>query len=52
MNLHPQVKYKKGHDERKAKYTSLADPPEMELARRVADQRSDVSRTPSKYIQY
>uniref|UniRef100_A0A3Q2ZW47 Nebulin-like n=1 Tax=Kryptolebias marmoratus TaxID=37003 RepID=A0A3Q2ZW47_KRYMA len=31
------------HDERKAKYTSLPDPPEVELAKRVADQRSDVS---------
>ena len=40
-----QVQYKKGHDERKAKYTSLADPPEVELAKRVANQRSDVSKT-------
>ncbi|KAG8000933.1 Nebulin, partial [Nibea albiflora] len=31
-----------GHDERKAKYTSLADPPEVELAKRVSDQRSDL----------
>lgn len=38
----PQVKYKKGHDERKAKYTSLPDPPEMVLARTVDEQRSDV----------
>ncbi|MEQ2205322.1 hypothetical protein XENOCAPTIV_017720 [Xenoophorus captivus] len=37
-----KVKYKKGHDERKAKYTSLPDPPEMELAKRVAHQRSDL----------
>lgn len=48
INSPPQVKYKKGHNERKAKYTSLADPPEVELARRVADQRSDVSASPSK----
>lgn len=39
----PQVNYKKGHDERKAKYTSLADPPEMELAKKANQQRSDVS---------
>lgn len=38
----PQVKYKKGHDERKAKYTSLPDPPEVMLARTVDQQRSDV----------
>lgn len=38
----PQILYKKGHDQRKAKYTSLANPPEMELAKRVAHQRSDV----------
>lgn len=41
----PQVRYKKGHDERKAKYTSLPDPPEVELAKRADHQRSDVSRT-------
>lgn len=29
-----QVVYKKGHDERKRKYTSLADPPELELAKK------------------
>lgn len=40
-----QVHYKKGHNERKAKYTSLSDPPEVELARRVANQRSDVRNT-------
>lgn len=39
-----QVHYKKGHHERKAKYTSLADPPEVELARKADQQRSDVSR--------
>lgn len=39
-----QVHYKKGHDERKAKYTSLPDPPEVELAKRVEHQRSDVSK--------
>lgn len=38
-----QVHYKKGHHERKAKYTSLADPPEVELARKADQQRSDVS---------
>lgn len=38
-----QVHYKKGHHERKAKYTSLADPPELELARKADQQRSDVS---------
>lgn len=38
-----QVHYKKGHHERKAKYTSLPDPPEMELAKKVSQQRSDVS---------
>lgn len=38
----PQVQYKKGHDERKAKYTSLPDPPEVVLAKTVAQQRSDV----------
>lgn len=42
--LLPQIQYKKGHHERKAKYTSLADPPEMELARKVDQQRSDVSK--------
>lgn len=41
-----QINYKKGHHERKAKYTSLADPPEVELARKVDKQRSDVSNTP------
>ena len=40
-----QIHYKKGHDERKAKYTSLADTPEMELAKKVSNQRSDVSCT-------
>lgn len=40
-----QVHYKKGHHERKAKYTSLADPPEVELARKADQQRSDVSST-------
>lgn len=39
-----QVQYKKGHDERKAKYTSLPDPPEVVLAKTVDQQRSDVSR--------
>lgn len=39
----PQVQYKKGHDERKAKYTSLPDPPEVVLAKTVDQQRSDVS---------
>lgn len=38
----PQVRYKKGHDERKAKYTSLPDPPEVVLAKTVDQQRSDV----------
>lgn len=38
-----QVHYKKGHHERKAKYTSLADPPEVELAKKAEEQRSDVS---------
>lgn len=50
MNFLPQIIYKKGHDERKAKYTSLPDPPEVELAKRVAHQRSDVSRTPSNHV--
>lgn len=40
-----QIQYKKGHDERKAKYTSLAEPPEVELAKKVFAQRSDVSTT-------
>lgn len=39
-----QVKYKKGHDQRKAKYTSLADPPEVELAKKNFANRSNVSR--------
>lgn len=39
-----QVKYKKGHDERKAKYTSLADTPEMELAKKNFANRSNVSK--------
>lgn len=39
----PQVQYKKGHNERKAKYTSLPDPPEVVLAKTVDQQRSDVS---------
>lgn len=38
-----QVHYKKGHHERKAKYTSLADPPEVEMAKKAEEQRSDVS---------
>lgn len=38
-----QIQYKKGHDERKAKYTSLAEPPDVELAKKVFTQRSDVS---------
>lgn len=42
MPVTPQVMYKKGHDERKAKYTSLPDPPEVVLARTVDQQRSDV----------
>lgn len=37
-----QIVYKKGHDERKAKYTSLADSPEMELAKKNFANRSDV----------
>lgn len=43
LPVSPQVQYKKGHDERKAKYTSLPDPPEVVLARTVDQQRSDVS---------
>ena len=41
--LFPKVKYKKGHDERKAKYTSLAEPPEVELAKKNFANRSNVS---------
>ncbi|KAJ4921939.1 hypothetical protein JOQ06_021532 [Pogonophryne albipinna] len=40
--LSGQISYKKGHDQRKAKFTSLADPPEYELARKAANQRSDL----------
>lgn len=39
-----QIVYKKGHDERKSKYTSLPDPPDVEQARKVTRQLSDVSR--------
>lgn len=46
----PQVQYKKGHDERKAKYTSLPDPPEMVLAKTVDQQRSDVSRSTLNWL--
>lgn len=41
--LSSQIKYKKGHDERKAKYTSLAEPPEMEQAKKNFTIRSNVS---------
>lgn len=37
-----QIVYKKGHNERKAKYTCLADPPEVELAKKNFANRSDV----------
>lgn len=40
-----QIVYKKGHDERKAKFTSLPDPPDVEQAKKVSRQLSDVSRT-------
>ncbi|XP_036830632.1 nebulin isoform X33 [Oncorhynchus mykiss] len=36
------ILYKKGHAERTAKYTSLAVPNDMELAKRNFDQRSDL----------
>lgn len=39
-----QIVYKKGHDERKSKYTSLPDPPDVEQAKKVTRQLSDVSR--------
>ncbi|KAJ6660796.1 hypothetical protein lerEdw1_017422, partial [Lerista edwardsae] len=36
------IVYKKGHDERKAKYTALPDPPDVELAKKVTRQLSDI----------
>lgn len=39
-----QIVYKKGHDERKSKYTPLPDPPDVEQAKKVTRQLSDVSR--------
>lgn len=46
-----QIVYKKGHDERKAKFTSLPDPPDVEQAKKVTRQLSDVSRTQTPPLQ-
>uniref|UniRef100_A0A8C7LQP9 Nebulin n=1 Tax=Oncorhynchus mykiss TaxID=8022 RepID=A0A8C7LQP9_ONCMY len=43
------ILYKKGHAERTAKYTSLAVPNDMELAKRNFDQRSDQCKSPLLY---
>lgn len=45
-----QVQYKKSHDEQLAKFTSLANPPEVDLAKKVFAQRSDVSVPPSSCL--
>ena len=47
-----QIKYKKGYDQQKLKFTSLADPPDMELAKRVFTQRSDVSLNDPQHLQH
>lgn len=46
-----QIVYKKGHDERKSKYTSLPDPPDVEQAKKVTRQLSDVSRMQNSFVE-
>lgn len=46
-----QIVYKKGHDERKSKYTSLPDPPDVEQAKKVTRQLSDVSRMQNSFAE-
>uniref|UniRef100_A0A3B3QDB1 Nebulin n=1 Tax=Paramormyrops kingsleyae TaxID=1676925 RepID=A0A3B3QDB1_9TELE len=45
-----QIQYKKSHDEQLAQFTSLANPPEVDLAKKVFAQRSDVSVPPSSCL--
>lgn len=43
-NFHcSQINYKKGHKEQKLQFTSLADRPDIEMAKKVSQQLSDVS---------